>query len=120
MPWSRIEMGMNDVHRRVIDNGYLLGSSRDDFAQEAGRTLGDVNHVHPFREGNGRTQLLYLQQLARRAGHRLDLRRIERDSWIEASRRSEDADYTLMSQCIRGALGPERSREREQDNDQGR
>lgn len=119
MPWSRIETGMNDVHRRVVANGHLRDSSPDDFAREAGRILGDVNHVHPFREGNGRTQLLYLQQLARRAGHKLDLRRIERDPWIEASRRAEDADYVPMSQCIRGALGSERSRTREQENDQG-
>ena len=27
----------------------------------AGPILGDVNHVHPFREGNGRTQLQYLK-----------------------------------------------------------
>ena len=37
-----------------------------------GSVLGDLNHVHPFREGNGRTQLQYLKQLAARAGHAID------------------------------------------------
>ena len=39
--------------------------------------VGDINYIHPFREGNGRTQLQYLKQLAEQAGHRLDLARIE-------------------------------------------
>jgi len=49
-----------DIHRRIGKAGYLRGSSPAEFAMEAGVIIGDVNHVHPFREGNGRTQLQYL------------------------------------------------------------
>ena len=54
--------------------------------------LGDVNHVRPFREGNGRTQLQYLKQLAARAGHAINLTRLDRTAWLDASRRSNVAD----------------------------
>ena len=60
---------MADVHRRIEASGFLRGLARSDFAGEAGRIIGDVNYVHPFREGNGRTQALYLQQLSGQAGH---------------------------------------------------
>lgn len=48
--------------------------------------MGDVNYVHPFREGNGRTQLYFLEQLAEQAGHPIDLRRLDPQRWIAASR----------------------------------
>lgn len=50
-----IEMGMSDVHRRLAKADFLKGLSRKDFALAAGNIIGDVDYVHPFREGNGRT-----------------------------------------------------------------
>ena len=35
--------------------------------------VGEVNAVHPFREGNGRAQRAFFEQLARDAGFTLDL-----------------------------------------------
>jgi cell filamentation protein len=72
---------------------------------EAGRIIGDVNYVHPFREGNGRTQLQYLKQLSERAGHPLDLTRIDPAGWIEASKEAHKARYDLMGRVIAAALG---------------
>ena len=82
-PRRFIEAGMADIHRRIVAAAYFQGASPAAFAEGAGPVLGDVDHVHPFREGNGRTQLQYLKQLARRAGHRLDLTRLDRKSWME-------------------------------------
>jgi cell filamentation protein len=95
---------MADVHRRIVAAGHFKGLSIAEFAEQAGRNIGDVNYVHPFREGNGRTQLLFLQQLAAKAGHRLDLRHIDGKPWIEASKRANDADYGLMVTAIRKGL----------------
>jgi cell filamentation protein len=97
---SRIEMGMNDVHARLKGKLYLEGLSRADFATAAGQVIGDLNYVHPFREGNGRTQMLYLDQLAREAGHPLDLRRIKPEDWIAASKAAHDGDYSQMGAQI--------------------
>jgi cell filamentation protein len=96
--------GMVDVHRRIVGADYFKGTTREAFAGEAARILGDVNHVHPFREGNGRTQLLYLQHLSAVAGHRLVLRHIDPGAWLAASRRANIADYVPMAEVIREAL----------------
>ncbi len=92
-----IEAGMADVRRRLGEADCLRHLSAAAFAVAAGQILGDVNYVHPFREGNGRTQLYYLEQLARQAGHQLDLRRINPERWMAASRRAHNADYRLMA-----------------------
>ena len=99
-----IAAGMADVHRRIVAAGYFRGSAPDGFAEDAGPVLGDVNHVHPFREGNGRAQLQYLKQLAARAGHDIDLTRIDRGARLDGSRRSNAGDHAAIARCIRQAL----------------
>jgi len=99
-----IETGMADVHRRLVHAGFLKGLSPAEFGREVAVILGDVNYVHPFREGNGRTQAQYLRQLAEEAGHPLDLKQIDPASWIEASKASHATDYDLMAKVIRRAL----------------
>lgn len=101
-----IQTGMGDVHRRLVQSRFLSGLSPVDFAGQAAVIIGDINYIHPFREGNGRTQLQYLKQLAARAGHSLDLAQIERQRWLEASVSSHATDYGLMASVIAEALAP--------------
>ena len=75
-----IEAGMADVHRRIKTHNYLRNLPADQFADLAGEILGDINYVHPFREGNGRTQLYFFKQLAERAGHSADLTQIDKSA----------------------------------------
>ncbi len=99
-----IETGMADVHRRLERADFLRSLGRDEFAQTAGVIIGDVNYVHPFREGNGRTQLFYLEQLAEQAGHPLDLSEIDPARWAEASRTAHRGDYGAMAEEIGRAI----------------
>lgn len=108
-----VETGVADIHRRLVAGNFLKDLDADTFAREAGQIIGDVNHAHPFREGNGRTQLIYLEQLARQAGHPLNLTRLDRDRWTEASREAHFGRYEAIGACIARAIGINRERERE-------
>lgn len=44
-----------------------------------------TNELHPFREGNGRTQRVFLAQLAENAGHRLDFAAVDPDELMIAT-----------------------------------
>jgi cell filamentation protein len=101
-----IETGMADVHGRLVRSRFLNGLAAAPFAEAAAVIVGDINYIHPFREGNGRTQLQYLKQLAEQAGHRLDLARIDGSRWLEASIASHAADYAPMAAVLLGALKP--------------
>ena len=103
-PRRFITAGMADIHRRIVATGYFRGSTPVEFAEGAGPVSGDVNHVHPFREGNGRTQLQYLKQRTARAGHTNDLTRIDRSAWLDAARRSNAGEHAAIAPCIRQAL----------------
>lgn len=112
-----IETGMADVHNRLVKSNFLKGQDAEKFAAAAGQILGDVNYVHPFREGNGRTQLLYLKQLSNAAGHLLDLSHIDRQAWMAASREAHLGRYDDMGACIARAIAATRTR---QNDDRGR
>lgn len=99
-----IEAGMADVHRRLVAGDFLKGLDAQAFAREAGPIIGDVNYVHPFREGNGRTQMAYLRQLAAQAGHVFEPRRLDPSAWLAASIAAHQADYAPMARCIGDAL----------------
>jgi cell filamentation protein len=99
-----IGTGMADIHRRLAQSSFLRGLSAVDFAAAAGTILGDVNYVHPFRDGNGRAQLQYLALLADRAGHPVDLARLDPRRWQEASRSAHQGTYGPMAAEIARAL----------------
>lgn len=62
-----------DVFGRLArKDHHLQGLGREDFVTKLADLYGDINALHPFREGNGRTQRAFLAQLAADAGHRLD------------------------------------------------
>jgi cell filamentation protein len=50
---------------------YLQGLPRGAFAAKAADFLVRLNAIHPFREGNGRTQRAFLAALGRAAGHEI-------------------------------------------------
>ncbi len=106
-----IETGMADVHGRLEKARFLKNLGQGQFAKAAGVIIGDINYVHPFREGNGRTQLFYLEQLAEQAGHTIDLGRIEPERWLNASKAAHQGNYTLMGEAIGRSL-PSRSHDR--------
>ncbi|WP_433298865.1 Fic/DOC family protein [Pseudonocardia sp. CA-142604] len=70
LPGDLVSSG-SEVFDRLAHAQYLRGLDREKFVDRLADLLADVNYLHPFREGNGRTQRAFLAQLARDAGHRI-------------------------------------------------
>jgi cell filamentation protein len=71
---THIDSYFERIRRRLLEGG-LVGGQFDDvraFAAAAGEYLGLLNHAHPFREGNGRTQRELLRLVARDHGYTLN------------------------------------------------
>lgn len=75
---------METAFARLRRPAMLPGGDLDAFIAAVAEFLGDVNHIHPFREGNGRTQLIFVRLLGLRAGHALRPERVERDPFLLA------------------------------------
>lgn len=99
-----IENHLKERFALINKENDLKGLPAQDFASRAAEHIAEINAIHPFREGNGRTQRLFLKALAHQAGHDLSLTRIEADAWHEASIKSFHGDYDPMRRIIAGAL----------------
>jgi len=69
----------------------------------------ELIHIHPFREGNGRTARIFADLMANRAGYpSLELDKFRMDNYpqyIEALNKGDDKDYSGMVEII-GNLFP--------------
>ncbi len=63
-----------------------------EFTERAALYFNAINAIHPFREGNGRVQRLFIEQLAKQAGHSLDLRVATDKEMVKASMQSRMDD----------------------------
>jgi cell filamentation protein len=59
-----------------------------------------VNALHPFREGNGRAQRAFFEQLARNADYRPDWRRLDAQRNIEASIAAMNGDEAPLRDML--------------------
>ena len=79
---------------------FLKSLSATEFSTEAAHFLGELNAIHAFREGNGRTQLSFLSLLADRADHPLDLKRLKPKAMLAAMIASFEGDETPLRKRI--------------------
>jgi len=70
---EHIDQEMAKLFRALRRAKHLRGLSAQAFAKQAAHFLAELNAIHPFREGNGRTQLTFLTLLAEKAGYVSDL-----------------------------------------------
>ncbi|MDI2111728.1 Fic/DOC family protein [Commensalibacter nepenthis] len=101
-----IESSFNKLSNELKKENYLRGSSPDKFAERAAYYMGEINMIHPFREGNGRTQRLFINDLAKVNGYEIDLKKMghAKEAMIEASISAEDMDYAPLTKLIRDNL----------------
>lgn len=69
---DEIQDGLRKLESTLSEQNNLQGLSRKDFADSSAELFSLLNHIHPFREGNGRTQRMFFVKLAESAGHKLD------------------------------------------------
>ncbi len=97
-----IEMALGGILEKLPRENFIQHLDRESFASRCGWYFGEINAIHPFREGNGRTQREFLRQLAAQAGYSLDWRRVDRDTMTAASRLSfSTGDNHSMVDIIR-------------------
>ena len=96
--WPTIDAAGIDLFQRL--NNYPPTTDLADFAHRAAWLTGELNRLHPFREGNGRTISTFLTQWSTTQGHPTDFNVWPEHIWTPARYHAYDGDYTLMRQTI--------------------
>jgi len=71
---------------------YLRDLDAPTFSRNAAHFLAELNAIHAFREGNGRSQLSFLALLSDYAGHPVDLEKLDPDAMLAAMIASFDGE----------------------------
>lgn len=98
---EHIAAEMDGLFGKLAGEGHLRGLRSRDFADGATTFLTYLNAIHPFREGNGRTQLTFLVMLAAQAGHPFDLSRLDPAAFLQAMIASFFGDEAMLRAHIR-------------------
>lgn len=96
---------------RDIQNVTDLPRGLEETAEIIATNLGEVNALHPFREGNGRAQRAFFWQFARERGWLIDWHNADAEQNARVSAMAMTKNYKPMIQMIEGLLRPTMNRE---------
>ena len=107
VPAGQLDRRIDTLFDQIKNDSKLSVEAIPDFANALAPHFRELNVIHPFREGNGRTQRLMIQRIAETNGHRLTFghitgERMIQDS-IDASVRNDPAP---LANLIRDAANP--------------
>lgn len=85
---------------------YLEGLNGSQMPEKLAWYLSEINAIHPFREGNGRTQRLFIELLAQRNGYEVDFSDISSDEMIVATAESFMCRYEKLYQMFHKIVKP--------------
>ncbi len=93
---NQISSYINSVFKKLAKENHLRGLAFNTFCQKAAYYFGEINATHPFREGNGRTQRLFLDQLALNTNYELRWGNVDLNLYTTASIQSFNGDNSLL------------------------
>ena len=103
--WEYIESELERLLSELKSENYLVGLSKEQFASRLAYYWAELNVLHPFREGNGRTTREFLRQLSLKNGYILNLYKVNSQELLNASIKSI-ADTSDLENCLYKCLEP--------------
>lgn len=94
---SFLHIGLSDLEKRLLKLNAGGFKTKESFSEAAAVIYTDLNYIHPFREGNGRTQREFIRQLALYHGFEMDYIDERREKLFEAS---VVDDYTMAKEAL--------------------
>lgn len=91
-----LEKEGNAVMAQLEEEKGLQGLPLAEFIARLAHYYCEINMLHPFRNGNGRAQRLFFEQVALHAGYLVDWRKAERESWLSANQLAAGGDLNPL------------------------
>ncbi|WP_273692360.1 Fic/DOC family protein [Ketogulonicigenium vulgare] len=98
--WRFISQEGDRLAAELAAESWLAGLTVTAFASRMAYYMGELNVLHPFRDGNGRALREYVRYLAARAGHSLTWEGVRPQEMLEASIASYHGDTVPLAQLL--------------------
>jgi len=84
-PGDKLPQVAASLFGALEEENFFQGLEKEPFIKSIASFFNGLNILHPFREGNGRTQRIFVEHLANNAGYHLDLSKVSKSVMIQAS-----------------------------------
>ena len=101
--WEYIESELNNLLTKLKNENYLEGISKENLANRLAFYLSELNVLHPYREGNGRTIREFIRELALKNKYVLNLSKVSPKDFLDARMKSiVDTNFLerLIYECL--------------------
>lgn len=100
-----IVSAVRPIFKKLAEENYLNGLDTAGFSERAAYYLGEINALHPFRDGNGRVQREFINHLAYRNGYFIEWTNVSQEEMLQASIESfRKGDNTKFATLIHDNL----------------
>jgi cell filamentation protein len=90
---SLIQVNADTIFGNLVKEKYLCDLNKQVFVSRLAYYMGEINALHPFREGNGRTAREFFRQLAFHAHYLLDFSQTQKEDLLIADINAFNGNY---------------------------
>jgi len=90
----------DNIFGKLRQEKWLRSIDKDKFVKRMAYFMSEINTLHPFRDGNGRTQRIFFAELARRAKYELNFSIVNPDDLLKADIEAYNKNYSLLEELI--------------------
>jgi len=101
---SLIQINAKTIFGSLAGENYLCGLDKQAFISRMAYYMGEVNALHPFREGNGRTSREFFRQLALHSNYLLDFNNTSKNDLLVADINAFNGVYDNLIAILDGAV----------------
>lgn len=102
-PPNLINRELDKVFSKIKEYNMIREIDEDKIINNLAYVMAELNIIHPFREGNGRSIREFIRTMAKRIGYDLNWGNVNKEDLLEASIQSVD-DYRAFIDIIKTAL----------------
>ena len=97
---EHIDSYANEIFSKLKRDNYYQENDESQFIESIANLLSDINALHPFREGNGRTQREFIRYIGLLSGYDFDWSKVTEEENIVASFESVNGDNDKLKKII--------------------
>lgn len=101
-PPNLIDRELDKVFAKIKEKNMLKETDKEKVFDNLAYVMAELNIIHPFREGNGRSIREFIRLMAKRMGYDLNWGNVDREELLEASILSVD-DYKVLIRILKAS-----------------
>lgn len=102
---NRIAPEADKKFKELESTDFFINHDKDKLVVAVAEFYIELNMIHPFREGNGRTQRILFEHIIINCGFEFDLEGITQREWVDANIAGVSCNYVPMAELFGRCIG---------------